>query len=92
MAKLPAVALLALLALPACDNPASGPFAESEPEITRADFDSDVDYANMMMGRSRASLQDFVEWSLAQWTETVEEHARRWDGERCDEWPLAGSR
>ena len=171
MEKLPAFALLALLALSACDNPAGGPFAESEPEITRADFDRDVDYANakrqaayeemqclppdeyrtfmrrnewkrrwpemwgpeplrenafrvkatgktapysypdaremavlqgfherhpestekalgMMMGRSRASLQDFKEWRLAQWTEMVEEHARRWDGERCGEWPL----
>ena len=41
-----ALALLTLLTLPACDNPTAGPPAEAEPEITRADFDSDVAYAN----------------------------------------------
>ena len=41
-----AFAVLALLALPACENPADGPPAEAWPEISRGDFDSDVAYRN----------------------------------------------
>ena len=64
------------------DARAMAPFRE----LHAQDPEAAEEAMGLTVGRPRATLAEFREAVLAGWEQRIEEHARLWDGERCDEW------